>query len=63
MNISSELRKNISHRLQVIIISIVVLALALLLIATKSWSESNVIEQLGGSKKLELIVGKSIVSE
>jgi pilus assembly protein CpaC len=61
MNISSELRKNISHRLQVIIISIVALALALLLIATKSWSESNVIEQLEGSKKLELIVGKSIV--
>ena len=61
MNISSELRKNISHRLQVIIISIVALALALLLIATKSWSESNVIEQLGGAKKLELIVGKSIV--
>lgn len=61
MDISTGLRKNISHRLQVIIIAVFALALALLLIATKSWSESNVIEQVGESKKLELTVGKSIV--
>ena len=61
MDIPAELRKNVSHKLQVIVVAIVALALALLLFGTKSWSESNVPEQLGGSKKLELIVGKSIV--
>jgi pilus assembly protein CpaC len=61
MDIPTGLRKNVSHKLQVIVVAIVALALALLLCGTKSWSESNVPEQLGGSKKLELMVGKSIV--
>lgn len=61
MDIPTGLRKDVSYKLQVIVVAIIALALTLLFFGTKSWSESNEPEQLGVSKKLELIVGKSIV--